>query len=301
MDATYLLNLLLISGLGVGAYYALAKASERSASAVLSDLSGTHSRSQKLTGDPRGRVHSSREFSLEDPLAHYGLFTAAERAAHKRREFITPFIFAAFVLFIRLIAVPEAFGGHIASIIGALGFGYLYQRRKSAKLQHAYIRSLEFYLPVVMERLVMAAQAGLDILPAIGIVCDCSLSKRADQERDPVSRLLSFAQQLTEAGMGFESALQAIAEKVECSALRHAFIHLARTHVEGGELVGPLRELSDSTQLYFQESVEEEIAKMPVKATAPLLCTFAGLMVFFLTAPLMQIVEFVAGAKPIGF
>jgi hypothetical protein len=86
--------------------------------------------------------------------------------------------------------------------------------------------------------------------------------------------------------------------QVECSALRHAFIHLAVAYSEGGELVMPLRELSDSTQLYYQESIEEEIAKMPVKVTLPLLCTFAGLIIFFLTTPLVQVLEMTSRALP---
>ena len=109
-----------------------------------------------------------------------------------------------------------------------------------------------------------------------------------------------YAYKLTEAGLPFSDALEYVAEKIESSPLRHAFIHLGVAHKEGGEIVAPLRELSDSTQLYFQESIEEEIAKMPVKATAPLLCTFAGLLIFFLASPLVQIISFIAKAKPGG-
>jgi hypothetical protein len=35
--------------------------------------------------------------------------------------------------------------------------------------------------------------------------------------------------------------------------------------------------------------VEEEIAKLPVKAVLPLVLTFAGLIVCFLTVPLIQV------------
>ncbi len=86
-------------------------------------------------------------------------------------------------------------------------------------------------------------------------------------------------------------ALRLIASKTPCAALRHAFIHLALARAEGGELILPLRELSDSTQLHFQDAVEEEIAKMPVRATAPLVCVFAGLMVCFMTIPVLQVIS----------
>jgi hypothetical protein len=54
-------------------------------------------------------------------------------------------------------------------------------------------------------------------------------------------------------------------------------------------LVRPLKELSDATQTAYQEVVEEEIAKLPVKAVLPLILTFAGLIVCFLTVPFIQV------------
>ncbi|MCO6430834.1 MAG: type II secretion system F family protein [Deltaproteobacteria bacterium] len=160
-----------------------------------------------------------------------------------------------------------------------------------------YRRSIEFYLPIVMERLVMAAEAGMDILPAIAAVSrkdasqavDNSALPRAVRSEDPVSELLLQALEMTERGMTFSESLNFVSAKTDCSALRHAFAHLAVAQKEGGELVAPLRELSDSTQIYYQESIEEEIAKLPVKATLPLLCTFTGLIVCFITSPIIQI------------
>jgi hypothetical protein len=66
-------------------------------------------------------------------------------------------------------------------------------------------------------------------------------------------------------------------------------VHLSLAHKEGGELIRPLRELSDATQLSYQERVEEEIAKLPVKAVLPLVITFTGLIICFLTVPLVQV------------
>jgi hypothetical protein len=50
-----------------------------------------------------------------------------------------------------------------------------------------------------------------------------------------------------------------------------------------------LKELSDATQTQYQESVEEEIAKLPVRAVLPLILTFTGLIVCFLTVPIVQV------------
>jgi hypothetical protein len=59
----------------------------------------------------------------------------------------------------------------------------------------------------------------------------------------------------------------------------------------------PLKELSDATQSFYQETIEEEIARLPVKATLPLLCTFAGLIIFFITSPLIQVITMTAGVS----
>lgn len=143
---------------------------------------------------------------------------------------------------------------------------------------------VEFYLPVFMEQVVMAVQAGLDVVPAIRAALDgkaCGTSKLAEQ----LEQVLA----LTEQGMPFISSLDAVAQRAITPSVRHAFIHLKLAFSQGGELVRPLRELSDATQIQYQENVEEEIARLPVKAVLPLVCTFAGLMVCFLTVPLIQL------------
>ncbi len=266
---------------------------------VLSDL-------KSVEGPAEGaHLRGQRDFSLDDPLAQYGLFGAQARRRFGYLRFLVPCGMGAAMLLVRLLLVPTAIAGHVVLVLGAVALGYLMQRRNEAARKREYERSIEFYLPVVMERLVMGAQAGLDILPAIRAILEVDgieddqmqRARLVDDTYDPVSKLLLYAYRLTEAGLSFDQALGHVAERVESAPLRHAFIHLAVSHREGGELVGPLRELSDATQLYLQESVEEEIARMPVRATLPLVLTFAGLLVFFLASPLLQILDFISKAK----
>lgn len=214
-----------------------------------------------------------------------------------------PFLSAALGAAVRL---ASAGPGPAVAMWGGLGFfaGVIFLRHRTACARLSYRREIEFYLPVVMEQIVMAVQAGLDILPAIKsaiareVPADEKAATRPPTNEDPVSRLLARAITLTEAGVRFEHALRTVAAEVSSSALRHAFIHLSIAHREGGELLMPLRELSDSTQLYYQESIEEEIAKMPVKATMPLVLTFAGLIIFFLTSPLIQVMDLMQRMAP---
>ncbi len=164
--------------------------------------------------------------------------------------------------------------------IGALG-GELLQSRLAARKLARGRSEMEFHLPLAMERVVMAVSAGLDIVPAI-----MEASRDSD---DPISKNFQRIIELSSRGISVSDALESVGKEVNLSSVKHALVHLSLAHKEGGELIRPLRELSDATQLSYQERVEEEIAKLPVKAVLPLVITFTGLIICFLTVPLVQV------------
>lgn len=168
----------------------------------------------------------------------------------------------------------------VAMMIGALA-GELYTGRLKESREKLRLRKMEFYLPTVMERIVMAVGSGLDVIPA--------LREASNEGRDPVSELMRWIVELSESGTSVESAFELASQQRVTSALKHACIHLGLAYRQGGEIVRPLKELSDATQIAYQERVEEQIAKLPVKAVLPLVLTFTGLIVCFLTVPLMQV------------
>ncbi|MBN8549313.1 MAG: type II secretion system F family protein [Deltaproteobacteria bacterium] len=228
---------------------------------------------------------------------------AEQRAARKLRTAIVLLTPALCIVVRAFFGVPSPAGLLVTAAVG-VALGCLAAEAALRRRAARKIRQLEFYLPIVMERIVMAVQAGHDVLAALKTILDLEAGTHAKRAptvspfEDPVTQLLSRVYKLAESGVGLEHSLHEVAASVACPAVRHAFIHLAQAHKEGGELVMPLRELSDSTQLYYQESVEEEIAKLPVRATVPLLCTFAGLIIFFLTAPMMQVLDITNKAMP---
>jgi hypothetical protein len=134
---------------------------------------------------------------------------------------------------------------------------------------------------MAMERVVMAVGSGLDILPA--------LSEVARKSTDPVSEIFRRIVSLSEGGMRVEHALQIVADGSPSSSVKHALVHLGLAYKQGGEVIRPLKELSDATQTHYQEVVEEEIAKLPVNAVLPLIITFTGLIICFLTVPIIQV------------
>lgn len=180
------------------------------------------------------------------------------------------------VLFLRTTPVALV----VAMGIGALAGELFTSRRKEAR-EKLRLRKMEFYLPTVMERIVMAVGSGLDIVPA--------LREAAHRGKDPVSELMRWIVGLSESGTPVEAAFEMASAQRVTPSVKHACIHLGLAYRQGGEIVRPLKELSDATQVAYQETVEEQIAKLPVKAVLPLVLTFTGLIVCFLTVPLMQV------------
>jgi type II secretory pathway component PulF len=140
---------------------------------------------------------------------------------------------------------------------------------------------MEFYLPTVMERVVMGVGSGLDVVPA--------LREAARGGQDPISELFRWIVTLSERGTPVEEAFELASQQKVTPSVKHACIHLGLAYRQGGEIVRPLKELSDATQVAYQEGVDEQIAKLPVKAVLPIVLTFTGLIVCFLTVPLIQV------------
>lgn len=186
-------------------------------------------------------------------------------------------LFAAFGLCLKH-ATPAHIVGY--AVLGAV-LGDLFTKGRDKRKEKTLARRLEFALPMAMERVVMAVGSGLDIVPA--------LSEVAHKGTDPVSEIFGRIVSLSEGGMRVEHALQIVADGSPSLSVKHALVHLGLAYKQGGEVIRPLKELSDATQTHYQEGVEEEIAKLPVKAVLPLIITFTGLIICFLTVPIVQV------------
>lgn len=170
------------------------------------------------------------------------------------------------------------------------------QESSSLEFNELVEKEIEFYLPLTLERLIMLIRAGHDISSAlVRIVAE---EAGSPHKPNPVVLILSEIISLTENGVSLGKAINNVANSIDSYVVKHALIYILISHQEGGEVINPLSELSDSIQVQLQDRVEEEIAKMPIKATVPLLCTFAGLIICFLTGPLIKFMAIVAETNP---
>lgn len=176
----------------------------------------------------------------------------------------------------------------------ALSSWYLIEQSRNRQFEGKKTFAILFHLPIGMERILMGVQAGLDVIPAIERAAKDSDGVPLD---DPVSHYLQTVLQQVESGKPVSVALNLVAKLTSCIPLKHSFVHLGIAHDQGGELSTPLRDLADSAQLAYELEVEEQIATLPVKATGPLVVAFIGLIIMFLTGPIVHIVKTSEDAK----
>ena len=226
-----------------------------------------------------------------DDFSKAGIYGIREKRLLATKLKTLPICCAVLSLSVQILLGSIQFPGIlIYSGMGA-ALGYIISRYKLRALASEYKRSLEFNLPVVMERLVMAVQAGHHLLSALENIVSLERKQAKGSQLDPVTTLLEIALRLTVAGMPFNKSTKIVSNLTDVSAVRHAFVHLGVAHEQGGDLISPLKELSEATQQYYQESIEEHIAKLPIKATMPLLCTFLGMIIMFITPQILRIMN----------
>jgi hypothetical protein len=166
--------------------------------------------------------------------------------------------------------------------LGILVRGALVSGSKKAPIQNA-----ERQLPLLLEQLVMYAQSGKDIPTCIESIVE------NDQERAWYPRALiePFEKLITRSrsGVGFSECLASGAAEAQSPLVRHVFMYLIGGYRDGTEVCSLLTELSDATQQLVEDRAEERIAKLPALATAPLIISFSGLLLIFLSIPLLRI------------
>jgi Flp pilus assembly protein TadB len=136
-----------------------------------------------------------------------------------------------------------------------------------------------FYLPLVIEQVVLGVSSSLDVGPCMKWIVDIA------DERDshnPVTELLALAQQHMKLGVAIDEALCEVGKVSGHTELKHVFMSLAYVVRHGGEVTKQLQELANAVASQREVKIEAEIKGLEIKATGPVGMIFATFMGMFL-------------------
>ena len=235
----------------------------------------------------RGGVKKKQQVTLEEKLFRAGLFSEKEQEFFKRLRVICPVVAVAIsvLVFLVLGISAELFLGGL--LIGA-AIGY---QVPFSWLDRRILRRNEdilYYLPLVIEQLVVGVSSSLDISPCIGEVVNMADERHC---HNPVTFLLKRSQHFMKQGVGLEEAITEIGALSGHPELKHAFRALAQVAKHGGEVTRQLQELADSVATQRETKIDAKIKKLELEATGPVAMVFAGFLVVMLITFGLQVMK----------
>lgn len=291
-----------VAGLAAFAYVFLGGNAAPARQGDLRDLMGTSpvlERTKKRHGvDPldldvdtfkkqTAKKNNKKAEDLPRKLFRAGYFAAADRERFNRNRFIS--------LGIISIAIPGglAYVGASAALI-AVGvvLGVLVGYSVPISMLERRIRRREdeimYFLPLVIEQVSIGVSSALDVGPCIAQIITMAHER---DSHNPVTEMFVHVEKLIRSGLNLEDGLTEVAEASGMSEVKHAFMFLAQCSKHGGELSKQLQELADSVMTQRQVQIEGKIASLPVKATGPLACVFAGFFALLFAGLLVRLLS----------
>lgn len=132
-----------------------------------------------------------------------------------------------------------------------------------------------YYLPIVIEQLVVGVSSALDIGPCINYVVEMA-EKRGTH--NPVTLLLKQVQLYVRFGASLDDALEDVGRQSCHTELKNSFLQLSQVSKHGGEITKQLQELGTSVTRQREVIIEGRIRQLEIKATGPVFLVFAGHM-----------------------
>jgi Flp pilus assembly protein TadB len=230
-------------------------------------------------------ISTTARDSKDDPLFQAGIFSESDRAR--------------FLLFKRLaLCLATGIGILLGSLINTqfmligAGIGFLI----GVQIPRSFIqRSIEqrgedimFYLPLVIEQLVIGVSSSLDIGPCIKWIV--SMADERDSH-NPVTELLRYAQQYTKSGVSLEDALLEVGRLAGHTELNHVFMSLSQVTKHGGEITRQLQELANAVAAQREARIEGKIRKLELAATGPVALVFVSFMAIFMAGLGSQLIK----------
>ena len=237
----------------------------------------------QLKNKTRKKLQGKEIVTLDEKFFQAGVF-----ADEDRREFYMMRTFAPIVVAPIAGLVGSTAGIEFAIVAAILGAAIgmrlpyiLLDRRIKARNE-----DMLFYLPLVIEQVVIGVSSSLDIGPCLQRVVTMA------DERDThncVTELLRVTQHYIRSGVSLEDALIEVGRRSGHTELKHAFMSLSQVAKHGGEVSRQLQELADAVSNQREAKVETKIKKLELEATVPVAVVFCGFLLIILSGFGIQI------------
>jgi Flp pilus assembly protein TadB len=218
--------------------------------------------------------------TFEELLVRAGVFSPEERLKYERIKLWGPLGGGLFGLIV--VHSLVGFSGPLAILFLAL-FTLAGVRANVIMLESRQKRlqqEILFYLPIVIEQMVIGVSSSLDIGPCIQKVVDMAFER---DKSNPVVDLLDRVLTRVRAGHSLDESLTEIAERMQIADLKHVFGAIAQVSRHGGEVTKQLQELADAVTTQREVAVESLIKKLELKATGPVAIAFLAFLATLFT------------------
>jgi hypothetical protein len=206
---------------------------------------------------------SGRRETLEEMMFQAGVFSELERNKFLRYKVLGPFLGPVFGAAFAYITV--GFNGMIGWALPVMGaaVGYRFPYIVVDGRRKERFEEIMFYLPIVIEQMVIGVSSSLDIGPCIQKICEMS------KERDRTNAVIQLLEQSQIYVRSGNSHME----------LKHAFNAIAQVSRHGGEVTKQLQELADAVTVQREAQIEAKIKKLELSATGPVALAFLAFMI----------------------
>jgi len=221
------------------------------------------------------KARTKPQVTLQERFFHAGMFTEPERKQFGQIRLLAPIILPV-ILGLALISAGATYSifGFIFGILLGIQLPYSILDRRAKQRGEDML----FFLPLVVEQIVIGVSSSLDIGPCLQRVVQMA------DERDshnPVTELLRHAQLLSKSGLSLSDSLMDVGKLSGHNELKHTFMSLSQVSKHGGEITRQLQELADAVSSQRETKIEAKIKRLELEATGPVGLVFVGFMLIF--------------------
>ncbi|MCO6431953.1 MAG: type II secretion system F family protein [Deltaproteobacteria bacterium] len=230
-------------------------------------------------------LSAQRQLEAQDRFFQAGMFSDMGKRYFSMISYATP-VAGTFCGFFAL----ASFGADLGLVGAGLGFllGMQLPRTWITRRIAARSEDIMFYLPLVIEQIVIGVSSSLDVGPCIQRVV--SMADERDTH-NPVTELMRHSQNLARSGIPLEEALTEVGRLSGHTELKHAFMSLGQVSRHGGEITRQLQELANAVAGQRETKIEAKIRRLELEATGPVGMVFLAFLSLLLIGIGMQVLK----------